>query len=400
MKILHVISSLDPKKGGVSQALRTMISSLSQPGLINEAVCVDDSSVEFILNDKFTIYALGPAKTSWQYSPKISAWLKQNLTNYKVIIVHGLWQFPSYSTYKVWSKLKIKPMLFVMPHGMLDPYFQNASTRKLKAARNWIYWKLIENKIINKSNGLLFTCAEECRLAKLPFKPYAPKAEKVVGLAIENPPEFTLKMTDQFLQKCPGVKDKPYLLFLGRIDEKKGVDLLVEAYEKIILEKMESKKDVPCLVIAGPGLETSFGNAIKLYLSKNKLLKNSIFLPGMLSGDSKWAAFYGCDAFILPSHQENFGIAVVEALACSKPVLLSNKINIWNEIEKDGAGIIEDDSKVGTYQLMAKWLNKSAEEKNRMGSMARECYKNHFSMKHFATKLHNELHLNNKCIQD
>ena len=64
-----------------------------------------------------------------------------------------------------------------------------------------------------------------------------------------------------------------------------------------------------------------------------------VYWPGMLRGNLKWGSFYSCEAFILPSHQENFGIAVAEALACGKPVLLSNKVNIAAEIERDGVGL-------------------------------------------------------------
>jgi glycosyltransferase involved in cell wall biosynthesis len=76
----------------------------------------------------------------------------------------------------------------------------------------------------------------------------------------------------------------------------------------------------------------------------------------MLEGEAKWGALYGCDAFVLPSHQENFGIAVVEALACNKPVLISNKVNIWREIAEDGAGVVEEDSVEGTARMLQRFV--------------------------------------------
>ena len=60
----------------------------------------------------------------------------------------------------------------------------------------------------------------------------------------------------------------------------------------------------------------------------------------MLQGDLKWGAFHASDAFVLPSHQENFGIAVAEALGCGLPALISDKVNIWREVEADGAGFV------------------------------------------------------------
>src|SRR5690606_21760746 len=130
-----------------------------------------------------------------------------------------------------------------------------------------------------------------------------------------------------------------YLLYLSRIHQKKGVDLLINAYAEIIKseEHKKIKRDFPKLVIAGPGMDSNYGKDLKLLVEENNL-GDSIFFPGMLSGDAKWLAFYNADAFILPSHQENFGIAVVEALACKIPVLISNKVNIWRENEKEAAG--------------------------------------------------------------
>ena len=82
------------------------------------------------------------------------------------------------------------PKLFVMPHGMLDPYFQKAAGRKFKAVRNWLYWKLIENNLIKQADGLLFTSMLELELASQSFVPYHPKNETVVGLGVDNPPWF------------------------------------------------------------------------------------------------------------------------------------------------------------------------------------------------------------------
>jgi glycosyltransferase involved in cell wall biosynthesis len=113
------------------------------------------------------------------------------------------------------------------------------------------------------------------------------------------------------------------LLYLGRIHPKKGVDDLLKAFRRTRKEM----PNVPDLVIAGPGLESKFGKAMW------KLAGNDpVYFPGMLEGPAKWGAFQGCEAFVLPSHQENFGIAVVEAMACKRAVLITNKVNIHREV--------------------------------------------------------------------
>ena len=85
--------------------------------------------------------------------------------------------------------------------------------------------------------------------------------------------------------------------------------------------------------------------------------------PGMLRGDAKWGAFYAAEMFALPSHQENFGIAVAEALGCGLPALISDKVNIWREVAADGAGIVASDTLAGTRQSLRQWLNLRPEQR-------------------------------------
>jgi glycosyltransferase involved in cell wall biosynthesis len=267
-----------------------------------------------------------------------------------------------------------------MPHGMLDPYFQLATGRKLKAIRNWLYWRLIEHKVVSQADGLLFTCKTEMLLAREPFKPYRPKREIDVGYGIETPPVYTTTMRQSFLERCPAVANRPFILFISRIHPKKGIDILLKAYLTQSKKAKASNQDMPVLVIAGPGLESNFGQAMLQLACQDADTSSSIFFPGMLAGDAKWGAFYGCEAFILPSHQENFGIAVVEALACSKPVLISNQVNIWREIEEGGGGITAYDTLTGTEHLLHQWLELGAEDKKVMGSKAYATFERQFAV--------------------
>ncbi|GAB3264650.1 glycosyltransferase [Larkinella harenae] len=379
MRILHVISGLDPKIGGTSQALKTIIEGLSQRAVVNEVVCLADPEADYLRELPFPVYATGPAKTPWQYSPALWTWLKAHLHQYDAVVVHGLWHYHTYAVYNVWNELKTeKPMLYVMPHGMLDPWFQRATGRRLKALRNRFFWRFAERRIVNSADGLLFTSETEKRLAREPFKPYAPKSEKVVGLGVENPPVFTAGMQEAFLQKCPGLTG-PFLLFISRIHVKKGVDLLVKAYLRLKAEGV----NLPQLVIAGPELETPFGQDVVTLAAADQ----NILFPGMLSGDAKWGAFYSSEAFVLPSHQENFGIAVVEALACGKPVLISNQVNIWREIVQENAGLVEKDTEEGAYQLLKQWVSRTTLQKERMSERARRTFDHYFTVSQAAENM-------------
>jgi glycosyltransferase involved in cell wall biosynthesis len=372
MKVLHILSDINPSTGGVSKAVVTIIEGLNKFGVESEVACINSNADNYLNDFTFKIYALGPGRTSWAFNKKLSRWLLININKYDRIIVHGLWQYHTFALYRALRKLKIKkrPHVYVMPHGMLDPWFQKAPGRKIKAIRNYIFWKIIEKNIINSADGLLFTCDTEMRLARTTFKPYNPLSEIVVGLGVSAAPAYEHSMTTAFEKSCSSKLTGSYVLFLGRIDIKKGVDDLVNAY----ISLQSNGVVLPKLVIAGPGIETDFGLKISKICEDN----SDIIFTGMLEGHSKWGAFYGCDAFILPSHQENFGIAVVEALSCGRPVLISDQVNIYKEIEAGKSGIISSDTQAGAEKLLLDFNALSNNEKNQMGGNAKILFNEKF----------------------
>jgi glycosyltransferase involved in cell wall biosynthesis len=137
--------------------------------------------------------------------------------------------------------------------------------------------------------------------------------------------------------------------------------------------------------MAGPdrtGWQTELQNtAQKLGISQQ------VAWTGMLQNELKWGAFRAAEVFILPSHQENFGIAVAEALACSLPVLISNKVNIWREIETDGAGIVANDDLEGTIELLQKWLALTPDAQQSMRQNAQKCFTERFEITKAAQNL-------------
>jgi glycosyltransferase involved in cell wall biosynthesis len=134
------------------------------------------------------------------------------------------------------------------------------------------------------------------------------------------------------------------------------------------------------LLIAGPGWSSTYGRSIRACIDADPYLREHIIVSGMLQGDAKWAALRLCEAFILPSHQENFGVAVAEALSCGKPVLISDKVNTWPEILANGAGYVENDSEEGVGKLLADWKALPASGRAAMQEAASRTYAAHFRM--------------------
>jgi glycosyltransferase involved in cell wall biosynthesis len=376
MKILHVINSMDPKTGGPSQGLRNLCSFNMKLGLDVEVVCLDDVNQDYSLDEKVFINKLGNGKTSFQYSPVLLRWLLLNLERFDFVSVHGIWQYHNYAVYRAVKILKKNnkkvPKVVIMPHGMLDPYFQKATDRKMKALRNEVVWRLTEKRALNAADAVFFTCEEELLLARTAFNGYKPQKDINVGYGIQKPPVYCTEMKTAFEELCPPIKAKKYWLFLSRIDPKKGIDVLIDSYNDLINEGHL----LPELVIAGP---TDSGYAQKMI---HKASKNThIHFTGMLTGDSKWGAFYGCEAYLLPSHQENFGIAIVEAMACEKPVLITKNINIWREIADGNGGWILDE--VNEYSIKKELLSMAGLTDNALkikGKHAFTTYQNKFDV--------------------
>ena len=182
------------------------------------------------------------------------------------------------------------------------------------------------------------------------------------------------------MEKFPQLQNKRFLLFLGRIHPIKGCDLLIQALATIAKQE---KQNLPLhLVIAGPDSRNWQAKLEKMVAQL--AISHQVTWTGLLDNQLKWGALYSSEALILPSHHENFGMVVAEAMACSKPVLISNQVGIWREIEQDNAGIVAPDTLEGTTQLLKEWLAMDSSEKVNMGKNAYRSFLNRFEINQVA----------------
>lgn len=363
MRMLRVISSADPKGGGPIEGIRQLHGPLTQMGHTVDIVCCDAPDAPWLHGSaEQNIHALGPKRLGYGYSPRLLPWLKANAPSYDAVIVHGLWQYHGFA---VWRALAgSRTPYFVFTHGMLDPWFKKAYP--LKHLKKWLYWPWAEYRVLRDARAVIFTCEEERLLARHSFWLYRCN-EVVTSYGTAPPPLDDGKLAEKFLDLHPDLRGKRVLLFLSRIHEKKGCDLLISAFAEVAAEHPSLH-----LVMAGPD---QTGWMAKLQEQARLLsVAHRITWTGMLQGDEKWGAFHVAEAFCLPSHQENFGIVVAEALGCGKPVLISNKVNIWREIEGDEAGIICGNSIEGVLAGLSHWLGMTEEERQRMSEKALACF--------------------------
>lgn len=364
MRILHIVGTISPAAGGPSEAIRMLIR-YAPEGYSAELATLDDPEAPFLRDLPFPVHALGRERKQW-YAPRFVPWLRENRHRFDGAVVHGLWEYTGLGAMR--SFYRHLPYV-VFAHGMLDPWFKRTYPRK--HLKKWIYWLPAEYWVLRRAFRVLFTTALERDLAGESFA-LARWQSMVVPLGAERPPGSLSQRLEAFATRCPELVGKRFLLFLGRIHPKKGCDLLVKAFNTVA----PAHPDLH-LVMAGPD-PTGWRPRLESYLSPG--VAERVHWPGMLQGDAKWGAFAAAEAFILPSHQENFGIAAVEAMASGRPVLLANPVNIAPDVAAAGCALVAEDSLAGTRKLLEDWLALSPEQKAAMGRQALHTFEEHYDM--------------------
>jgi glycosyltransferase involved in cell wall biosynthesis len=341
--ILHLIDSLDPEAGGPVEIVRALAREHASMG---HRVCAGlltrwdgpaPEGLEIVNTGEKVAFG------GYGFRAGFVAWLREEARRHDAVFVHGLWQYHGAAA---WLALAPRETpYFVFPHGMLDPWFAGDRARHLKKR---LYWEAVEGRVLRKARAVLFTSAAELDRARGTFG--APwRAEEVVPLGI--------------------------VLFLGRVDRKKGCDLLVRAFAAMRPEGWD-------LVIAGPCADAGYRAELEALAAGAR-----VHFTGMLREEEKWGAFRCAEVFALPSHQENFGIAIAEALACGVPALLSSAVATHEAIVRAGAGFADMDNLAGTRRLLEKWIALPADERARMKTAARHCFRAQFEIRQTATRI-------------
>ena len=355
-KVLHVISGIDPRGGGPAEALRGLALAQAAAGLNVHVLATfaagDDLGFAAIMQARgITVRLIGPCHGRFARHPDLTPITAQAVATADIVHIHALWEEVQHQAARA-ARLSGKPYL-IRPCGMLDPW----SLRQRRLAKTlYLAWRLRGN--LNGAAALHFTSEGE-RQGTTRLRLRSSGIVEPNGIDV---PEFERRCERGVFRHSRGIAaDRPVLLFLGRLHPKKGFDLLLPAFARL--------EGTPLLVLAGPGDE-SYRRFLEAEAARLKITDRVLF-AGMLLGEDKRAAFADADLFVLPSYQENFGIAVAEAMAAGLPVVVSDQVNICDEVVRAGAGAVVPTNVDALSAELARWLN-DVKLRARAGAIARQ----------------------------
>jgi glycosyltransferase involved in cell wall biosynthesis len=371
LRILHIIGDLAPFSGGPAKAGFEMARAVARRGHEVAIYTTDfgqppDAPREQARDGvQLRFFPLGRPRI-WLASWAMRAALASDLPGFDLLHIHSLYLFHDWAAGALARKLA-KPYI-LRPHGTLDPYiFQRRRLKKI------LFDLWFQNRMLARAAAIHYTAEEEMRLAT----PYVHGAPGVVipnGLELADYARLPAK--GSFRARHPEIGDRRILLFLGRINFKKGLDILAAAVGRLKREDLH-------LVIAGP--DGGFLADSKRFVAEAGIESRTSFV-GMLQGEAKLAAFTDANLFLLPSYSENFGISVIEAMACGLPVLVSDKVNIWREVVADGAGLAAPCDAAAFADLIAQLVD-DAPRLARMGEAGRRSVARRYDWASIAERL-------------
>ena len=329
MKILHVIATIAARDGGPSKACFEMAravvrrghevsiitTNMDGPGVLD--VPVGDP----VMRDGVTLRHFPVTfPRFWGTSPEMTRALEEAIPQVDVVHLHSLYMYHDKVVGRICRETGTPYIL--RPHGTLDPYLH-----KRRRLRKLLMELWFQNRVTREAAKIHFTTEEEMQLA-------APWVFGRPGVVIPNGLDMreyeNLPPRGNFRARHPQIGDKPIVLFFGRLNFKKGLDILTRAFA----DMADAVPDAH-LVIAGP--DGGMRAKTEAWIDEYALRERTTF-TGMVTGQDKLDLLSDGDLFVLPSYSENFGISVIEASACGLPVAISDKVNLWHEIAAADAG--------------------------------------------------------------
>jgi len=333
MKILHIIPSYEPawELGGVVHSVNLLCRGQARQGVAVTVFTTDsarDYRLEVPVNQRLELggvevyYFKTDFSLNFAYSKALKTACQDMIKNFDIINLHSYWNYPSIPAYREAKKHNIPYIIHT--HGSSSPY-----ALKTRFFRKWVYKKLVLDWQIRQAAAIRFTTELE-RTISCYREIEVPSFVVANGINIS---EFKESGDKQILKKDLGISaDTQVILYLGRLHEGKGLDLLLNAFALVV----KSFPDT-VLIVAGP----DFGMMDKLKnLAARVGIQSKVLFPGYIAPEDTKKLYGAADLFALASEGENFSNVTVEAMLSGVPVLVSDQVGICKDVLADGAGMV------------------------------------------------------------
>jgi glycosyltransferase involved in cell wall biosynthesis len=387
VKILDIILSLNPADGGPQHTTRTMSRIWRSMGHQADILSLDAPDAPY-LEPGLPVFALGKCgapnpQPGWSslldhygYYPGAVAKAARIVRDYDVVLVHALWNYSSLLSRRILVGGKVPYFVFI--HGMLDPWHKEAYPRKDKVKQ--MLWPLCDGALCNNALATFFTTQVEVELANRSYLPYRLNPI-MTGYGCEGPDDRQADaQRAAFLDRHPELRGRKFLIFLSRIHPKKGCDTLFRAFAAALPQLGDMH-----LVMAGPD-QIGWRTELEA-LARECGIADRVHWTGIIGGDVKWGAYRLAEAFVLPSHGENFGIVVAEAMACGTPVIISDRVNLYHAVLEHQAGLVVPHDLDSTTGALRQFGLMSDEERGQMSRRALECYQANYEIQAAARRV-------------
>ncbi len=346
MKVLHVTSLLDPVAGGSVVAVTGLAAAQHAAGLDVTIVSTQHRGADTQLVDqmralRMDVRTIAPARGPLWTHPDIDPVLETLIGGTDVVHMHRVWEQIQHRAARIAHNRGVPYLM--SPHGMLDPW---CLAQKRIKKRLYLAWRLQRN--IDRATAVHCTTTVEQQL----IRPLTRRTESFVETLGVDLDEFEqLPPAGSFRKTQPAIGDRPIVLFLSRVDPKKGLDLLVPAFAQSNLGRA-------VLVIAGPD-DGGYKKTVQDLIAHHRV-QDRVFFTGMLHGAERISALAEAELMVLPSYQENFGIVVIESLAAGTPVIISDQVNLHGDIAPARVGAVVPTRVDAVAETMQRWMNDHA----------------------------------------
>jgi glycosyltransferase involved in cell wall biosynthesis len=377
MKVLMVIPALGDVYGGPTKIVLELAESVAKLGIIVDIVATNANGLikldmplhQWIKKDYYRVqYFPYLDLLDYKFSLSMSKWLFNNVSNYDIVHTNAIFSYPVLAAH--WACQSRKVPYIATPHGMMEPW-----ALAYKAWKKKLYFTFLEKTSLQKANALQMTASTE--------------AIHIKSLGLQNPLVFvpngihstdfdSLPNPDIFYQKFPETRNQKLIIFLGRIDPKKGLDLLAPAFAKAHTKFPESH-----LIVAGPD-NTGFLPTAENYFTEAGC-RNAVTFTGMLTGDMKYAALAAANIYVAPSYSEGFSMSVLEGMAAGLPCVITTGCNFPEAAAAEVASVVDinaDDIADALIQLL-----QDTDEAKKMGDRAREFILENYTWDRVASKM-------------